>query len=62
MLIGLVLAAVAFIVVANAGIATFHEVREGKAAWGKFGAIIVVGIVLVVAVIWLVGKSAEILI
>ncbi|HDJ1442339.1 TPA: TIGR03745 family integrating conjugative element membrane protein [Serratia rubidaea] len=60
-LIGLVLAAAAFIVVANAGVSTFHEVRDGKAAWGKFGAIIVTGVVLVVAVIWFVGKSAEIL-
>ncbi|ELQ9312162.1 TIGR03745 family integrating conjugative element membrane protein [Serratia marcescens] len=60
-ILGLVAAAVAFLVVANAAITTFHEVREGKSNWGKFGAIIVVGIVLLVAIIWLVGKSAEIL-
>ncbi|MGN2499989.1 TIGR03745 family integrating conjugative element membrane protein [Serratia marcescens] len=60
-ILGLVAAAVAFLVVANSAISTFHEVREGKSNWGKFGAIIVVGIVLLVAVIWLVGKSAEIL-
>nr|WP_159465203.1 TIGR03745 family integrating conjugative element membrane protein [Scandinavium goeteborgense] len=60
--LGLVAAAVAFLVVANAAITTFHEVREGKSNWGKFGAIIVVGVVLLVAVIWLVGKSAEILV
>ncbi|EAT1306842.1 TIGR03745 family integrating conjugative element membrane protein [Salmonella enterica] len=60
-ILGLVAAAVAFLVVANSSISTFHEVREGKSNWGKFGAIIVVGIVLLVAVIWLVGKSAEIL-
>ncbi|EMP6396081.1 TIGR03745 family integrating conjugative element membrane protein [Pluralibacter gergoviae] len=60
-ILGLIAAAVAFLVVANSAITTFHEVREGKANWGKFGAIIVVGIVLLVAVIWLVGKSAEIL-
>lgn len=60
-LVGLVLAAVAFIVVANAAVSTFHEVREGKAVWAKFAAIVVEGIVLVVAVIWLVGRSAEIL-
>ncbi|MCX8966332.1 TIGR03745 family integrating conjugative element membrane protein [Erwinia psidii] len=60
-ILGLVAAAVAFLVVANSAITTFHEVREGKSNWGKFGAIIVVGIVLLVAVIWLVGKSAEIL-
>lgn len=61
-ILGLVAAAAAFLVVANAAITTFSEVREGKASWGKFGAIIVVGIVLLVAVIWLVGKSAEILV
>lgn len=60
-LIGLVLAAVAFIVVANAAISSFNEVREGKNTWGKFGALIVVGVVLVVAVIWLVNKASNIL-
>lgn len=60
-ILGLVAAAVAFLVVANSAITTFHEVREGKSSWGKFGAVIVVGIVLLVAVIWLVSKSAEIL-
>jgi integrating conjugative element membrane protein (TIGR03745 family) len=58
---GLVIAAIAFIVVAIAAVTTFNEVRDGKAGWGKFGAIVVVGIILVVAVIWLIGKSAEIL-
>ena len=61
LLLGLVAAAAAFLVVANAAITTFHEVREGKSNWGKFGAIIVVGIVLLVAVIWLVSQSSEIL-
>lgn len=58
---GLVVAAVAFIVVAIAAVTTFHEVREQKAGWGKFGAIIVVGVVLIVAVVWLAGKSATII-
>lgn len=58
---GLVVAAVAFIVVAIAAVTTFHEVREGKAGWGKFGAIIVIGVVLIVAVVWLAGKSATII-
>ncbi len=58
---GLVVAAVAFIVVAIAAVTTFHEVREGKSGWGKFGAIIVVGVVLIVAVVWLAGKSATII-
>lgn len=59
--IGLVAAAVAFLIVANAAIHTFAEVRDGKANWAKFGAIVLVGVVLLVVVIWLVGKSADIL-
>ncbi|EGT3611394.1 TIGR03745 family integrating conjugative element membrane protein [Morganella morganii] len=58
---GLIVSAVAFIVVAQAAVSTFHEVREQKAGWGKFGAIIVVGVVLIVAVVWLAGKSATII-
>ncbi|BBV00367.1 TIGR03745 family integrating conjugative element membrane protein [Providencia hangzhouensis] len=58
---GLVVAAAAFIVVAIAAVTTFHEVREGKAGWGKFGTIIVVGVVLIVAVVWLAGKAATII-
>lgn len=60
-LIGLVAAAVSFLVVANAAIHTFAEVRNGKATWAQFGAIVLVGVVLLVTVIWLVGQSAEIL-
>ncbi|ORJ18669.1 integrating conjugative element membrane protein [Rouxiella silvae] len=58
---GLIAAAVAFINVALAAIQTFSEVRNEKATWSKFGAIIVVGVVLLVTVIWLVGKSASII-
>lgn len=57
---GLILAAVALLVVANAIIATFAEVRDGKATWAKFGMLVVVGIVLVVAVIWLASKAATV--
>lgn len=58
---GLVVAAIAFIVVAIAAVTTFNEVRDQKAGWGKFGAIIVVGVVLIVAVVWLAGKAATII-
>jgi integrating conjugative element membrane protein (TIGR03745 family) len=58
---GLVIAAIAFVVVALAAVSTFHKVRLGKAEWGEFGAIVVVGLILLVVVIWLVGKSAEVL-
>lgn len=59
-LIGLIIAAVCFLKVAEAGITTFSEVRDGRATWGKFGGIMIVGVVLLVLVIWLLGKSAEI--
>ena len=42
-------------------LSTFSEVRDGKAGWGQFGAIVVVGVVLLVAIIWLLGKSASII-
>jgi integrating conjugative element membrane protein (TIGR03745 family) len=61
-LIGLILAAVAFVYVAMAVVHTFAEVRDGKASWGKFGGIFVVGAILLVIVIWLLGKSVEILV
>jgi integrating conjugative element membrane protein (TIGR03745 family) len=59
---GLILAAVALLVVANAIIATFAEVQQGKATWAKFGMLVVVGIVLVVAVIWLATKAATVIV
>ena len=58
---GLVVAAIAFINVAIAAVRTFTEDRNERATWTKFGAIIVVGVVLLVAVIWLLGKSADII-
>ncbi|SLK04363.1 hypothetical protein PUATCC27989T_05352 [Phytobacter ursingii] len=58
---GLVLAAVAMLVVGNAIISTFAEVRDGKATWGKFGMLVVVGVILIVIVIWLASKAATIL-
>ncbi|EIX6637617.1 TIGR03745 family integrating conjugative element membrane protein [Salmonella enterica] len=58
---GLVLAAAAMLVVGNAIIATFSEVRDGKSSWGKFGMLVVVGVVLIVVVIWLAAKAATVL-
>ncbi|EAA4447555.1 TIGR03745 family integrating conjugative element membrane protein [Salmonella enterica subsp. enterica] len=58
---GLVLAAVCMLAVGNAIIATFSEVRDGKATWGKFGMLVVVGIILIVIVIWLASKAATIM-
>lgn len=58
---GLILSAVAFFKVASAAVETFSEVRDGKSTWTQFGAIVVVGVVLLVAVIWLLSKSANII-
>ncbi|HBN6384954.1 TPA: TIGR03745 family integrating conjugative element membrane protein [Escherichia coli] len=58
---GLILAAVAMLAVGNAIIATFSEVRDGKSTWGKFGMLVVVGVILIVVVIWLASKAATIL-
>ncbi|WP_405077839.1 TIGR03745 family integrating conjugative element membrane protein [Pectobacterium versatile] len=60
-LAGLVVASLAFINVATNAIHTFTEVRNERATWTKFGAIVLVGVVLLVAVIWLLGKSANII-
>lgn len=57
---GLILATVAFIIVAIASIATFNEARV-RGEWSKFGIVVVVGVVLIVAIIWLATKAAEIL-
>lgn len=59
---GLILAAAALLVVANAIIATFAEVQQGRSTWAKFGMLVVVGIVLVVAVIWLATKAATVIV
>ncbi|AUH01885.1 TIGR03745 family integrating conjugative element membrane protein [Pectobacteriaceae bacterium CE70] len=58
---GLVIAAVAFIVVANAAISCFHHVRQGKATWTEFGTFVIIGVILLVVVIWLVTKASDIL-
>ncbi|MDR3430740.1 MAG: TIGR03745 family integrating conjugative element membrane protein [Rouxiella aceris] len=58
---GLVIAAIAFIVVANAAISCFHHVRQGKATWTEFGAFVIVGAILLVVIIWLVTKASDIL-
>ena len=58
---GLVLAAVAMLGVGNAVLATYAEVRDGKATWAKFGMLCVVGVILIVIVIWLAAKAATVM-
>lgn len=57
---GLILATVAFLIVAIASIATFNEARV-RGEWSKFGVVVVVGVVLIIAIIWLANEAAEIL-
>lgn len=59
-LVGLIIAAVAFLVVANAAVATFNEARV-RGEWSKFAIVVVVGVVLIVCIIWLATKAGEIL-
>lgn len=59
-LVGLIIASVAFYVVANASVATFNEARV-RGEWSKFAVVVVVGVVLIVCIIWLATKAAAIL-
>ncbi|HCQ8422384.1 TPA: TIGR03745 family integrating conjugative element membrane protein [Klebsiella oxytoca] len=60
-LIGLIVCVYGFVVVANAIITEFNAIREKQTTWGKFGALCVVGVVLIVVVIWLLNVAADIL-
>lgn len=58
---GLIVAAVAFLIVAGAALSTFKEVQTGKKQWGDFGAIVAVGVILLVVIIWLASEAAKII-
>lgn len=59
-LIGLILCVVAFLMVGSSALASFKEARE-RETWGKFAVTVVVGVVLIVAIIWLATEAAPIL-
>ena len=59
-LVGLIIAVVAFLVVANASVATFNEARV-RGEWSKFAIVVVVGVVLIVCIIWLATRAGQIL-
>lgn len=59
-LIGLALGVVGFIAVANSAISTYSEVQQGKKTWAQFGAIVIVGSILIVTVIWLANSAMDI--
>ncbi|RAT12190.1 MULTISPECIES: TIGR03745 family integrating conjugative element membrane protein [Lonsdalea] len=58
---GLVVCVGAFLGVAHAIITAFHDVRKGKGSWTEFLLYVVVGILLILVVIYLVTKAADIL-
>lgn len=57
---GLVVAALGFIGVAYYAIAVFSEVQKGKKTWTDFGAVVLVGAIMLVAVFWMLGKMGGI--
>ncbi|WP_334325072.1 TIGR03745 family integrating conjugative element membrane protein [Gilliamella apicola] len=57
--IGLLIAAAALLAVAKNVIVEFNNISEGKGTWTKFGTFIVIGVVLVVACIWLATEAVE---
>lgn len=59
-LLGLGLSAWAFMAVASAAIETFSQVKNKKATWAEFGAMLMIGIILIVVIIWLVTKAVDI--
>lgn len=58
---GLLIAALGFTAVAWHGVHVFSEVQNGKKKWSDFGAVVAVGILLLVVIIWLLTKAAAIL-
>ncbi|MDO5055642.1 MAG: TIGR03745 family integrating conjugative element membrane protein [Pasteurella oralis] len=50
----------ALIKVAYAAMETFGEVRAKKSSWGELAAIVMVGVILVIAVIWLGVKAVDV--
>nr|WP_261641092.1 TIGR03745 family integrating conjugative element membrane protein [Erwinia mallotivora] len=58
--LGLIVSVGAFLAVAHAVITSFHDIRKGKAAWTEFLIYLVVGILLILVVIYLANKAADI--
>lgn len=58
---GLLIAAFAFLRVASSCVSTYGEISSGKKTWGDLAMQALVGAVLLVVIIWLITKSADIL-
>ncbi len=59
-LLGLILTTAGFLVVAGSALGKFREATK-RGEWGEFITVVVVGVVLVVILIWLANKAADIL-
>ena len=59
--LGLLICTSAFLAVAHAIITSFHDIRKGKGSWTEFLLYSVVGIILILAVIYLATKASDIL-
>lgn len=59
-LLGLLLVTGGFLVVGGSALGKFNEARK-RGEWGEFITVIVVGVILVVALIWLANKASDIL-
>ncbi|AKX51367.1 TIGR03745 family integrating conjugative element membrane protein [Thiopseudomonas alkaliphila] len=57
---GLVVAALGFLGVAYYAIAVFSDVQKGKKTWTDFGAVALVGAIMLVVVFWMLGKMGGI--
>ena len=57
---GLVVAALGFLGVAYYAIAVFSEVQKGRKTWTDFGAVALVGAIMLVVVFWMLGKMGGI--
>lgn len=56
---GLAISAVALIVVGNVLLGEFNDLRTGKGSLGKLGIYALVGILLIVAIVFFVGKAMD---
>ncbi|EBU5081946.1 TIGR03745 family integrating conjugative element membrane protein [Kosakonia sp. H7A] len=59
--LGLLVSVGAFLAVAHAVITSFHDIRRGKGEWTQFLIYLVVGICLILLVIFLATKAADII-
>ncbi|MBF1995487.1 TIGR03745 family integrating conjugative element membrane protein [Serratia symbiotica] len=59
--LGLLVCVAAFLAVAHAVITSFHDIRRGKGSWTEFLLYLVVGIGLILLVIYLATKAANII-